>query len=117
MRNHNTALSLEARHDNCETLEPHRQIARLWRGLEIRTPYFAAIDFAPDGGATHKNEIEKKYGHIQRAIAEASIAGGISAAKLCRLTPITSNAGNVYGALEALKYYGIAGWTASIESK
>jgi hypothetical protein len=70
-----------------------------------------------EGGADHKNEIERKYGHIQRAIEAATINGVLSAAELCRLTPIISNRGNYYGALDALKRYGIAGWTTKVRNK
>jgi len=70
-----------------------------------------------EGGTHHKNEIERKYGHIQRAIEAATINGVISAAELCRLTPIISNAGNYYAALDALEHYEIAGWTTKVRDK
>jgi uncharacterized membrane protein len=48
--------------------------------------------------------------------AEASTVDS-PAMRLLRLTPITSNSGNTYAALNALKYYGITGWTESFRTK
>jgi hypothetical protein len=46
-------------------------------------------------------------------LAEADRADPDSPVAQLRRTPIGSNSGNAGGALEALRFYGIPGWTAS----
>jgi hypothetical protein len=77
--------------------EPFREIDRrrnpeTWRGFQVRTPYFAAADFVNNGSATGSNYVvmpQPKTG------SHESIGGA---------SPL--------GMLEALHWYGIAGWSS-----
>jgi hypothetical protein len=71
--------------------------ARPWRGLLIRTPYFAAADF--DSNKTSKLA---KLGTVPKSTY---------------WDDMKRNGENPHAMLEALRYYGVPGWSSKLSEK